>query len=60
MDSDAPKITDVFYGHLFQNGQKSVPDVSNAAFALHLAVKKLREEKGITFQRWVPFVHYGI
>jgi hypothetical protein len=64
-DADGPKIADTFYEYLFKDcGSNSippfVPDLTQAAKALHLAVSKLRKEPGMTFKRWVPFVHYGI
>ncbi|KAJ7737592.1 CHAT domain-containing protein [Mycena maculata] len=64
-DLDGPKIADTFYKHLFQNCDPTanppvVPDLTEAACALHLAVAKLREEPDIPFMRWVPFVHYGL
>ncbi|KAJ6545426.1 CHAT domain-containing protein [Mycena capillaripes] len=64
-DLDGPKIADTFYEHLFKDcGPNSIPpvapDLKQAAKALHLAVLKLREEPDISFQRWVPFVHYGL
>ncbi|KAJ7429950.1 hypothetical protein B0H11DRAFT_2140190 [Mycena galericulata] len=60
-DGDGPKIADAFYEYLFKDcGPDSLPDLSNAAKALHLAVTKLYKEPGMTFRRWVPFVHYGL
>jgi hypothetical protein len=55
-------VADVFYSHLFKDGQTSEPhiDITEAALALHLAVKKLRVEKKVSFQRWVPFIHLGL
>ncbi|KAJ7813569.1 CHAT domain-containing protein, partial [Mycena leptocephala] len=63
-DRDGPKIADTFYEHLFKNcdphsNPPVLPDLKQAAKALHLAVAKLREEPNIPFRRWVPFVHYG-
>ncbi|KAJ7503577.1 hypothetical protein B0H11DRAFT_1673992, partial [Mycena galericulata] len=59
-DSDGPKIADTFYEYLFKDCRpESPPDLRKAAKALHLAVKNLYREPGMTFQRWVPFVHYG-
>ncbi|TFK29570.1 hypothetical protein FA15DRAFT_664117 [Coprinopsis marcescibilis] len=55
-DEDAPIVADVFYQHLFR---KCPPDPADVAEALHLAVKELRRLK-MPFQRWVPFVHFGI
>ncbi|KAJ7088689.1 CHAT domain-containing protein [Mycena epipterygia] len=61
-DNDGPEVADTFYEHLFRDCDKASghPDPTKAAEALHFAVAKLREEPGITFMRWVPFVHYGI
>lgn len=36
----------------------NAPDITQAARALHLAVAKLRSE-GVSFARWVPFIHLG-
>ncbi|KAJ6545240.1 hypothetical protein B0H19DRAFT_902584, partial [Mycena capillaripes] len=63
-DLDGPKIADTFYEHLFKNCDPHsippiLPDLKQAAKALHLAVAKLRKEPNILFRRWVPFVHYG-
>jgi hypothetical protein len=64
-DNDCIKITDTFYEYLFKDCSPeslspSFPDLSKAAKALHLAVTKLYREPNMTFQRWVPFVHYGL
>ncbi|KAF7344115.1 CHAT domain-containing protein [Mycena venus] len=64
-DDDGPKIADTFYEYLFKDCSPdsvspSFPDLSKAAKALHLAVTKLYNEPSMTFQRWVPFVHYGL
>lgn len=64
-DLDGPKIADTFYQHLFKdcdpNSKPAVlPDLTQAAKALHLAVAKLREEPDIPLRRWVAFVHYGL
>ncbi|CAA7267076.1 unnamed protein product [Cyclocybe aegerita] len=56
-DADGPVVTRIVYSHLFQDGKE--PDVNNAAEALHLAVKHLRE-RGVPPHRWVPFIHIGI
>ncbi|EFI28548.1 hypothetical protein CC1G_13570 [Coprinopsis cinerea okayama7 len=58
-DEDGPVVADVFYRHLFRRGLDSSPDITVAAYALHIAVKELRE-KDVSFSRWVPFVHHGI
>ena len=59
-DEDAPHIVDVFYKHLFRKGRESIPDPTEAADALHLAVKSLRVDKKVGFERWVPFIHFGM
>ncbi|KAJ7919723.1 CHAT domain-containing protein, partial [Mycena leptocephala] len=64
-DLDGPKIADTFYEQLFKDCDPNssppvLPDLTNAAKGLHLAVAKLRKDNpNIPFQRWVPFVHYG-
>ncbi|KAG2009728.1 mucin-like protein 1, variant 3 [Coprinopsis cinerea AmutBmut pab1-1] len=58
-DDDGPIVADAFYRHLFRHGTAAPPDVTDAAYGLHLAVKELREQ-GTSFHRWVPFVHHGI
>lgn len=65
-DEDGPEIADSFYRHLFQpeGDDKSasashIPDMTQAAYALHLAVNNLRSE-GRSFKRWVPFIHLGL
>ncbi|KAJ7124332.1 CHAT domain-containing protein [Mycena epipterygia] len=64
-DLDGPKVADTFYEHLFRNCDPTlsppiVPDLTEAARALHLAVTTLRRDPDIPFMRWVPFVHYGL
>ncbi|KAJ7881247.1 hypothetical protein B0H13DRAFT_2235584 [Mycena leptocephala] len=59
-DEDGPKVVDVFYNHIFGTGRESHPDSTKAAEALHLAIKKLRTEKKVSFRRWVPFIHLGL
>ncbi|PPQ91331.1 hypothetical protein CVT25_003771 [Psilocybe cyanescens] len=58
-DDDGPKIADIFYSRLFKN---PTPDPADAAYALHAAVKALREDRSqkVSFFAWVPFVHYGL
>ncbi|TFK37083.1 CHAT domain-containing protein [Crucibulum laeve] len=56
-DADGPVIADDVYSRLFNNGER--PDHTQAANALHDAVKKLRANKA-SFDRWVPFIHVGI
>jgi CHAT domain-containing protein len=58
-DRDAPLVADEVYAELFKD---SKPDATQAAYALHRAVKKLVEDsKGTkSFLSWVPFIHIGI
>ena len=62
MDQDGPTIVDTFYEELFSgrpDGRLALkPDMTKSALALHLAVKKLRLQ-GVSFHRWVPFIHMG-
>ncbi|KAJ7249041.1 CHAT domain-containing protein [Mycena rebaudengoi] len=60
-DDDGPKIADTFYEYLFKDcspdsASPRVPDLRKAAKALHLAVKALYKEPGMTFDRWIPFI----
>ncbi|KDQ60230.1 hypothetical protein JAAARDRAFT_174260 [Jaapia argillacea MUCL 33604] len=62
-DRDGPEVAEAFYRHLFSSSQPSqgsqvVPNTAEAARALHLAVRKLREKEP-SFMRWVPFIHLG-
>ena len=58
-DEDALKVADYTYRYLFRNGRQGL-DSSEAARALNHAVLHLREEPGVTVDRWAPFVHFGI
>ncbi|KAJ7872248.1 CHAT domain-containing protein [Mycena leptocephala] len=59
MDNDAPQVAGDVYAHLLE---ASPPDLTRAAEALHLAIRKLREQPGgkKSFLHWVPFVHFGV
>ncbi|KAJ7898373.1 TPR-like protein [Mycena leptocephala] len=64
-DEDGPRIANKFYEFLFKGCDPDskppiVPDLIKSADALHYAVTNLRKEPGVTFKRWVPFVHYGL
>jgi hypothetical protein len=63
-DEDGPKVADSFYEYLFRgvssDSTRTHPDTLDAAKSLHLAVSKLRAEKGCSFKRWVPFIHMGL
>ncbi|TFK18804.1 hypothetical protein FA15DRAFT_728771 [Coprinopsis marcescibilis] len=58
-DQDAPIVANVFYQYLFRNGTIAPPAPTDAAYALHIAVQRLREQ-GVHPSRWVPYVHFGI
>ena len=55
-DSDGPIVTGEFYKTLWKDGK---PDVTQAAYALHYAVEKLKKESP-SFLQWVPFIHMGL
>jgi CHAT domain-containing protein len=58
VDQDAPQVADAVYAQLFKEQH---PDPTQAAFALHEAVKKLRyESKEKSLLSWVPYIHVGI
>ncbi|KAF8522391.1 CHAT domain-containing protein [Gautieria morchelliformis] len=62
-DEDGPKVADAFYKYLYRKKPSTIadmfqPDTREAAQALHVAVDKLRSE-GVSFKRWVPFIHMG-
>ncbi|KAJ7728601.1 hypothetical protein DFH07DRAFT_998864 [Mycena maculata] len=56
-DEDGPIVAESVYAHLFGSGKR--PQASDAAKALQLAVRKLRDA-GVSYERWVPFIHIGI
>ncbi|KAI0310885.1 CHAT domain-containing protein, partial [Amylostereum chailletii] len=56
-DKDAPVVAKEFYSRLMEGGH----DRRKASYALHAAVRRLRDEVGEKeFVRWVPFIHIGI
>ena len=57
-DEDAFYVTKEVYGQLLGNGAPRAT-ASGAAVALHLAVRRLRDEKKATLAQWVPFIHFG-
>jgi hypothetical protein len=57
-DQDGPVVADAFYEYLFRHGPSTFPDTTEAARALHIAIAKLRS-RGVSFMRWVPFIHLG-
>ncbi|KAJ7920258.1 CHAT domain-containing protein [Mycena leptocephala] len=56
-DEDGPLVAEMVYTHMFRDGRQ--PQVSDAAEALHLAVKELRARK-MPYERWMPFIHHGV
>ncbi|KAH9480061.1 hypothetical protein JR316_0006658 [Psilocybe cubensis] len=58
-DDDGPRIADLFYSYLFSRPK---PDPTDSAYALHYALKTLREDRSYkaSFFSWVPFIHYGL
>ena len=54
-DDDAPTIAQEVYSRMFKGGK---PNRKEAAYALHEAVKVLRES-GARYVSWVPFIHIG-
>ena len=62
-DEDAPIVVEEYYKKLLdiRNTGSLQRGQTGAAYALHAATERLREEVGEKgFERWVPFVHYGV
>ncbi|KZV67424.1 hypothetical protein PENSPDRAFT_635733 [Peniophora sp. CONT] len=62
-DQDGPIIVEAYYKNLLElRASGTVPrGHTGAAYALHHAVEVLRKEVGESyFERWVPFVHFGV
>jgi hypothetical protein len=58
-DKDGPKIAGIFYRHLLRVEDGRVQQTAEAALALHLTTKELREE-GLPFKHWVHLYHIGL
>ncbi|KAE9391521.1 hypothetical protein BT96DRAFT_1024045 [Gymnopus androsaceus JB14] len=59
-DEDGPVIADRLYEHLIHQATSKSRRIS-PAYALHEAVKHLKGKiHKENFERWVPFVHFGI
>ena len=60
-DLDGGVVAHHFYKRLLADSPNSlgVPLGERSAKALYSAVKKLREKRGMTLERWVSWVHYG-
>ncbi|KAJ7930712.1 CHAT domain-containing protein [Mycena leptocephala] len=56
-DEDGPLVAEIFYSHLFRDGQR--PQASDTAKALQLAVKGLKA-RDVPYERWIPFIHMGV
>ena len=54
-DNDAPTVAEDVYRHMFKDEK---PNRKEAVYALHEAVKRLRE-LGADFMSWVPSIHIG-
>ncbi|KAJ2934011.1 hypothetical protein H1R20_g3080, partial [Candolleomyces eurysporus] len=62
-DRDAPQVARDFYEWLLENSSKGGIDSSLAAHALDHAVRRLREEVGVSdldFLSWLPYVYFGM
>ncbi|PVF92184.1 TPR-like protein [Serendipita vermifera] len=57
-DELAPMVTDEFYRHIMEGGER--PNPRKAAEALHKSVQKLRQRPGVRLTDWIPFVHLGV
>jgi len=58
-DTDGRDLSKHFYGHMFAKSERGVRIGDRSAVALRNAVQRLRRKRGVTFERWVNFVHYG-
>ncbi|KAE9386018.1 hypothetical protein BT96DRAFT_556151 [Gymnopus androsaceus JB14] len=56
-DLHAPQVANDVYGFLFKDDKN---DITQAAEALHYAIKNLREKDKVSFATWVPFIHVGV
>ncbi|VDB96094.1 unnamed protein product [Peniophora sp. CBMAI 1063] len=62
-DADAPVVVQEYYTRLLESMHRSASGArsTGAAYALHEAMKRLREKVGEKeFIRWAPFVHFGV
>ena len=59
-DKDGPVVAGHFYQELFKDffSTGNQVDSSQAAYALHNAVKQLRAQ-GVSPARWATFIHIG-
>lgn len=59
VDEDRPELARHFYESIFSVKETEAPPYQRSALALRNAVQKLRQNRGVTLERWVNFVHYG-
>ncbi|KAI0245126.1 CHAT domain-containing protein [Lactifluus subvellereus] len=59
VDEDGQGLSEHFYSKMFTAGAQ-VASYETSAMALRHATQKLRAEKGVSLERWVNFVHYGL
>ncbi|KAJ7281865.1 CHAT domain-containing protein [Mycena rebaudengoi] len=57
-DVDGPFVAREFYGHMFWRGDGRA-QFSDAAAALHGAMKALRKKEPTSVNRWINFIHVG-
>jgi CHAT domain len=57
-DEDALDVAKIVYEQLLKDSVVR-PNASDAALALHRAVRYLRDEREVPLSRWLPFVHFG-
>ncbi|KAJ7281903.1 CHAT domain-containing protein [Mycena rebaudengoi] len=57
-DVDGPFVAREFYGHMFREGDARA-QFSDAAVALHGAMKALRKKEPTSVNRWINFIHVG-
>ena len=58
-DDDAPIVAETFYATLLREGRRE-DGTMHLGYAMH-AVIVLYEKVGVqNFDRWVPFVHFGL
>ncbi|KZV59615.1 hypothetical protein PENSPDRAFT_595123 [Peniophora sp. CONT] len=65
-DADAPIVVEAYYKRLHKLRKSKKPGIippgyTGSAYALHWAMKVLRERVGEqNFVKWAPFVHFGV
>ncbi|KZV76852.1 TPR-like protein [Peniophora sp. CONT] len=62
-DADAPIIVEAYYKEILKHRRIGISEDAGtrAAYALHVAAGRLRGRVGErNFERWVPFVHFGL